>query len=308
MEKHDLVIIGAGPGGYSAAIYAARYKMDVLMIGQMPGGIAATAHDIRNYPGFPKISGMELMMKMIEQAKLLGVPVKQDVVLGVKQYQEGILVKTNKEEILAKKIIIATGTARRELGIPKEKELTGKGVSYCATCDAGFYQDKVAAVIGGGDAALTAALLLAKFAKKVYLIYRQKEFTKAEVSWIDDVKNNEKIEVMFEEEVLELIGEEKLEKVKLKSGAELELDGLFIEIGGTPNTKLAEELGLELNNGSIIVDKDQRTNVASVFAAGDVTDRPFKQIATASGDGATACFGAFKEIRKEKAENKRDAA
>jgi thioredoxin reductase (NADPH) len=301
METHDLVIIGAGPGGYSAAIYAARYKIDVLLIGQMPGGIAATAHDIRNYPGFEKTSGMELMMKMMNQAKALDVPIKQDVVEDLKAYEEGIIVKTNKEEILAKKLIIATGTARRELGIPREKELTGKGVSYCATCDAGFYQDKTAVVIGGGDAALTAALLLAKFAKKVYIVYRQGEFTKAEVSWVDEVEKTENIEVVFNAEVGELIGEEKLEKVKLKTGEEIITDGLFIEIGGVPNTKLAEELGLELKDGSIVVNKDQSTNVPNVFAAGDVTDRPFKQIATASGDGATACYTAFKELRKEKA-------
>lgn len=301
MEKHDLVIIGAGPGGYSAAIYAARYKMDVLLIGEMPGGIAATAHDIRNYPGFPQVSGMELMMKMMEQAKSLGVPIKQDIVKDLKTSDEGILIKTNKEEILSKKIILATGTARRELGIPREKELTGKGVSYCATCDAGFYQDKIAAVLGGGDAALTASLLLSKFAKKVYLIYRQKEFTKAEVAWVDEVKKISNIEVMFEKEVGELIGKDKLERIKLKSGEEIELNGLFIEIGGTPNTKLAEELDVEMRDGSIVVDKDQKTNVPGVFAAGDVTDRPFKQIATASGDGATACYTAFKELRAEKA-------
>lgn len=300
MEKHDLVVIGAGPAGYSAAIYAARYKMDVLLIGQIPGGIAATAHDIRNYPGFSQISGMELMMKMIDQMKKLEVPIKQDVVQDLRKTDEGILIKTNKEEIIAKKILIATGTARRELGLPREKELTGKGVSYCATCDAGFYQDKVAAVVGGGDAALTAALLLAKFAKKVYVIYRKGEFTKAEVSWIDEINETENIEVLFNEEISELIGAEKLEKLKLKSEKELELDGVFIEIGGSPNTKLAQELGIKLDNGAIVVDKDQKTNVPSVFAAGDVTDRPFKQIITAAGDGATACYTAFKELRKEK--------
>jgi len=301
METHDLVIIGAGPGGYSAAIYAARYKMDVLMIGQMPGGIAATAHDIRNYPGFNQISGMELMMKMMEQAKTLGVPLKQNSVVNVKPYQEGVLIKTNKEEIFARKLIIATGTARRELGLPREKDLTGKGVSYCATCDAGFYNDKVAAVVGGGDAALTAALLLSKFAKKVYIIYRKPEFTKAETAWVEEVKTNEKIETIFNTEVSELIGEERLEKIKLNNDSEIELDGLFIEIGGVPNTKLSEELGLELENGSIIVDKNQKTNIPNVFAAGDVTDRPFKQIATAVGDGATACYTAFKELRSENA-------
>ena len=306
MEKHDFVVIGQGPGGYSAAIYAARYKMDVLLVGEVPGGIAGTSHDIRNYPGFKQISGMELMMKMLDQVKALEVPIKQNIVEDMKKTDEGFLLKLRKgEEILAKKVLISTGTARRELGISREKELTGKGVSYCATCDAGFYKDKVAGVIGGGDAALTAALLIAKFAKKVYIIYRKGEFTKAEVSWIDEVNNTENIEVVFNGEVEELVGETKLEKVKLKSGKEIELDGLFIEIGGTPNTKLSQELGVKMNKGSIIVDKNQETNIKGVFAAGDVTDRPFKQIISAAGDGATACYEAFKQLRKEKASPKK---
>jgi thioredoxin reductase (NADPH) len=204
---------------------------------------------------------------------------------------------------LTKKLIIATGTQRRELGIPQEKELVGKGVSYCATCDAGFYKDKVAAVIGGGDAALTAALLLSKYAKKVYILYRKAEFTKAETAWVDEVNRTENIEVKFNAEVKELIGEEKLEKVKLNSGEELELDGLFIEIGGTSNIKLAEELDLELDKGNIKVDMNQRTNVSGVFAAGDVTNKPFKQMITAAGDGATACYTAYKELQKEKAKS-----
>lgn len=304
METHDFIVIGAGPGGYSAAIYAARYKMDVMLIGEMPGGIAATAHDIRNYPGFPKTSGIELMSKMLEQAKGLEVPIKQETVVDIKKTEEGFLIKTEKAEYLGKKILISTGTQRRELGISREKELTGKGVSYCATCDAGFYKDKVAGVVGGGDAALTAALLLAKFAKKVYIIYRKPEFTKAEVSWVDEVKKLKNIELIFNTEVEEFIGETKLERVKLSTGKELVLDGIFIEIGGTPNIKLAEELNLELKNGSIIVDKEQKTNVSGVFAAGDVTDRPFRQIISAAGDGATACFTAYKELQKEKAESK----
>lgn len=304
MEKHDFIIIGAGPGGYSAAIYAARYKMDVLLIGQMPGGIAATAHDIRNYPGSPQISGTELMNKMLEHAKGLEVPIKQETVIDIKKSNEGFVVKTDKEEYLGKKILISTGTQRRELGIPREKELTGKGISYCATCDAGFYKDKVAGVIGGGDAALTAAILLAKFATKVYIIYRKGEFTKAEVSWVDEVEKLENVEILFNTEVTELIGETKLEKVKLSTDKELALDGLFIEIGGTPNTKLSEELGLELENGTIVVDKHQKTNVPGIFAAGDVTNRPFRQIISAAGDGATACFTAYKELQKEKASSK----
>ncbi len=306
MEKHDFIIVGTGPGGYSAAIYAARYKIDVLLIGQMPGGIAATAHDIRNYPGFAQISGLELMTKMMEQAKALEVPIKQETVIDIKKTEEGFVIKTEKEEYLGKKVLISTGTQRRELGISREKELTGKGVSYCATCDAGFYKDKVAGVIGGGDAALTAAILLAKFAKKVYLIYRKPEFTKAEVSWVDEVKKLENVEIIFNAEVKEFIGETKLEKVKLSTGKELDLHGIFIEIGGLPNTKLAEELGLELEKGSIIVDKNQSTNVPGIFAAGDVTNRPFRQIISAAGDGATACFTAYKELQKEKATSKQE--
>lgn len=304
METHDLVIIGLGPAGYSAAIYAGRYKMDVLLVGQIPGGIAGTAHDVRNYAGFEKITGMELMMKMHKQTEGLGVPIKPDMINDIKKTDKGFILKTTKEEILAKKLIIATGTQRRELGVPREKELVGKGISYCATCDAGFYKDKVAAVVGGGDAALTAALLLAKYAKKVYVIYRKPEFTKAEVAWVDEVNNTENIETVFTAEVKELIGKDKLEKVKLSNGNELDIDGLFIEIGGTSNIKLAEELDLELENGNIVVDKHQKTNVQGVFAAGDVTNRPFKQMISAAGDGATACYTAYKELQKEKAEKK----
>lgn len=304
MEKYDFVIIGSGPAGYSAAIYAARYKMNVLLIGEMPGGIAGSAHDIRNYPGFKQISGMELIMKMIEQVKNLKVPIKQDSVIDIEKTKQGFLIQTKKEKIIAKKILIATGTQRRELGILREKELTGKGISYCPTCDAGFYQNKIVAVVGGGDAALTAALLLAKFAKTVYIIYRKGEFSKAEGSWVDEVNKTKNIKVLFNEEIKEFLGKDKLEKIKLKSNKELQIDGLFIEIGGTPNTKLAQRLNLELKEGSIIVDKNQETNVNGIFAAGDVSDRPFKQIICASGDGATACYSAFKQLRIEHAKKK----
>jgi thioredoxin reductase (NADPH) len=300
MENHDLIIIGTGPGGYSAAIYGARYQMDVLLIGGVPGGIAGTAHDIRNYPGFPQISGMDLSMKMMEQAKELEVPIIQDIVTELKKTDEGFLVKTKDKEFLGKKLILATGTERRKLGLNREDELVGRGISYCATCDAGFYKDKVVGVVGGGDAALTAALLIAKFATKVYIIHRKEKFTKAEVSWVHEAENNEKIEFVFNSEVSELIGENKLEKVKLKDGKEIELDGLFIEIGGSPNTELLEELEIELENGSVKVDNAQRTNVPGVFAAGDLTNRPFKQIVCAAGDGATALSTAFKELEKEK--------
>jgi thioredoxin reductase (NADPH) len=237
---------------------------------------------------------------MQEQVQKLEVPIKNNIVTKIEKNEEGFLVKTPKEEFLGRKIILATGHERRKLGVPREGDFVGRGVSYCATCDAGFYRDKIVGVVGGGDAALTAALLIAKFAKKVYIIYRKGEFTKAEPSWIEEVENNEKIEVLFNEEVEELIGDEKLEGVKLKSGKDLKLDGLFIEIGGAPNTALSEGLGLELEKGSIKVDANQETNVKGVFAAGDVTTRPFRQIVSAAGDGATAVYSAFKQLQKEK--------
>jgi thioredoxin reductase (NADPH) len=262
MEKHDLIVIGIGPGGLTAGIYAARYKMDFILIGETPGGYAASAHDIRNYPGFPKVTGMELTMKMMDHAKSLDIPIKTETVQDLKKTEEGIIVKTNKGEYLGKKIILTTGSERKKLGLNKEKEFVGKGISYCATCDAGFQKGKTVGVVGGGDAALTAALLISKFAEKVYIFYRKEKFTKPEVSWIKDVEANDKIEVKFNSEI--------------------------------------EELLLELENGSIKVDSSQRTNVPGVFAAGDVTNRPFKQIISAAGDAATALSTAFKELEKEK--------
>ncbi len=304
MKKYDLIIIGTGPAGLSAAIYAARYKINCLLIGQIPGGIAGTAHDIRNYPGFEKVTGMELMKRTIDQVKKLEVPIVQDAVINLKKKGKEFEVETPNQKFLAKKLIISTGTERRKLGLENENEFVGRGISYCATCDAGFYKDKVAAVIGGGDAALTAALLLEKFAKKVYIIYRKNKFTKAEPAWVDDVNEKKKIEVLFNLEVTKIIGDEKIKAVKLNNGKEIKLDGIFIEVGATPNVKLAEELGLELENTQIIVDAHQRTNIPGVFAAGDVTNRPFKQIISGAGDGATACYTAYKELEKEKERKK----
>lgn len=295
--KYDLIILGAGPAGLTAAIYAGRYKINTLVISQTPGGIAGTASEIHNFPSYEKISGFELVTKMIKQVQALKIPIAQEIVTDISKTKDSFKIKTSKNTYSCKKLILATGTQRRELGILREKELVGKGISYCATCDAGFYRDKVAGIVGGGNSALTAALLLSKFATKVYLIYRKNKFTKAETRIVEEVKKNEKIEIILDTEVKELIGKEKLEKVKISNGKELELDGLFIEIGSIPNTKLLEELKLKLENGSIIVDQKQKTNVAGVFAAGDVTNNPLKQIITACGDGAIAADTVHKELQ-----------
>lgn len=299
---YDLICIGAGPAGLAAALYAARYRMNVLVIGQAPGGTAATAHEVCNYPGFDKISGPDLMMKMMNQVKALDVVIKQEEVMDIVK-EDIFRVKTNRGEYSSKKIIIATGSQPRKMGVEREDELTGFGVSYCATCDAGLFKNKVVGVVGGGNAALTAALLLSKFAKKVYIFYRKPSFFRAEKVWVEDAESNDKIESMFETTVENLIGEKKLEKVEVNQKGnvkEIALDGLFVEIGGISNIKLAKTLGIKLEGEYIIVDKEQKTNVHGVFAAGDVTNNPLKQITTACGEGSIATFIAYKEIIKER--------
>ena len=301
-QTYDLIIIGAGPAGLAAAVYAARYQLKTLVIGQIPGGIAGTAHKVCNFPSYSEINGMQLMMKMLEQVKTNNVEIKQETVQNIKNVKI-FKIKTNKSEYQAKKIIIATGTERKKLGLKEELKFLGRGISYCATCDSGFYKDKIACVVGGSDAALTAALLLANIAKKVYLIYRRKEFTKAEPAWISQVKNEKKIEILSNTEIMGLIGKDKLEKIEIKSKnnkKQLAIEGLFIEVGSVPNIKLAEQLKLKLEKNQIIVDKNQKTNISGVFAAGDVTNNSLKQIITACSEGSVAAYNTYKELKFEK--------
>lgn len=296
--NYDLIIIGAGPAGLTAAVYAARYKLNILVIGKLPGGLASSAHEVCNFPSYGRVGGFELMQKMISQVQELKIEIKPEEVREIKK-SETFIVKTNRAEYQAKKIILATGSERNKLGIEREEELTGKGISYCATCDAGFYKDKIAGVIGGSDAALTAALLLSKIAKKVYIIYRKEKFFRAEPTWIEEVEKTSNIEPIFNSEITKLIGENKLEKIELNSEKELELDGIFVEIGSTPNLDLAGQLKVEIGEKYIKTNKKQETNVKGVYAAGDVTDNPLKQIVTACGEGAIAADSAYREILRE---------
>jgi len=297
MKNYDLIIIGSGPAGLTAALYAARYKVNALVVGKLLGGTATKAYKVCNFPAFKGISGFELISKMIEQVKSLDVEIKQEDILGISGKDNDFKIKTNKTEYSAKKILIATGSDKRRLNLEKEDEFVGKGVNYCATCDAGFYKDKVVCVVGGGNAALTSALLLTKFAKQVYIIYRRESFINAEPAWADEVAKNPKIKILFETNITELIGEEKLEKIKLDNEKELSVDGVFVEIGNTPGTKLAEMLKIKLDGKNIAVNKNQATNIKGIFAAGDVTNNPLKQIITACAEGAVAVNSIYKELR-----------
>jgi len=300
MKNYDLIIIGAGPAGLTAALYAARYRINLLVIGKIPGGLINEASKVCNFPSYEDISGFELSRKMIEQIKKLDVNIKNEEILEIKKKEKGFELTSNKEKYFAKKIIFATGSERKKLGIEKEKEFVGKGISYCATCDAGFYKNKIAGVVGGSDAALTAALLLADFAKKVYIIYRKDKFFRGDKIWIEEVEKSNKITPLFNSVITKLIGKEKLKAVEINKEKNLELDGLFIEVGSLPNIELAKEIGVKTEKKQIIVDNSQKTNIKGFFAAGDVTNNPLKQMITACGEGAVAANSVYRELIKEK--------
>lgn len=303
--KTDLAIIGTGAAGYTASIYASRYKIDHVIIGQLPGGVITESHLVENYPTEESISGMELGLKMQKHAKNLGANEIMAKVDTIKKTNDRFEITLNNGELIdAKTILLATGTISRKLGVPGEKRLSGKGVAYCATCDGFFYRDKVAAVIGGSDSATTAGVYLADIAKKVYVIARGPEL-KGETAWIDQLKETDNVEIILNTNVLEILGDQKVEKIKLDNKHNdsefLDLDGIFIEIGANPATQLAEELNADLNERKYIkVGPGQESSIPGLFAAGDLTTNSnhFKQVVTACSEGAIAAESIFKYLKK----------
>jgi thioredoxin reductase (NADPH) len=301
MEKYDLIIIGGGPAGLTAAIYAVRYKLKTLLIAKELGGYMMESDRIENYPGFKKISGLELTEKMADQAKSLGAKIEEDEAIEIKKDKE-FMVTTRNNKFEAKTLIYALGTQRRKLNVPGEEQFLGKGISYCATCDGPFFKDKIVAVVGGSDAAAIAALQVAEHAKKVYIIYR-KEKLRAEPYWVDQLEKNKKFEIICNANVKEIKGTGKLESISLDNGKELKLDGLFVEIGSVPTVALAEKIGLELSEENYIkIHCDQSTNVSGIFAAGDITIgcNSMRQIITAAAEGAIAARAAYDHLSKKR--------
>ncbi len=300
-EEVDLAVIGAGPAGLTAAIYATRYKLKTAVFGEVLGGLVTENPWIENYPGFKLISGQELASKLVEHAKALGALLVPENVKVLEKADEGFLLTlTSGKKVRAKAVVIATGLERRKLNAKNEDRFLGKGVSYCATCDAAFFKDKVVAVVGGGDSAAVAALLLAEYAKKVYLIYRRERFRKMQPAYVAKIMENPKIEPVLKETVVECLGKEKLEAVKLSSGRILKVDGLFVEIGFKPRIPF-ELRGISLEKderGFIKVDAAMRTSEPGIFAAGDITtgSNYFQQIITAAAEGAIAADSAYKFI------------
>ena len=297
----EVIIIGSGPAGYTAGIYAARAGLKPLLIASSveAGGELMKTTEVENYPGFPDgLMGPDLMMKFQAQAEHFGTEVLlQDVVEVDLKANPKIVKLGNGESFEAKTVILATGAAYRELGLPNEKELSGHGVSWCATCDGFFFREKTIAVVGGGDSAMEEANFLTRFASKVYVIHRRNEL-KASKIMQDRAKANPKIEFIWNSGVEQLLGEGKLTGVKLKdtvTGAEsqLDLDGLFIAIGNDPRVWLVENQ-LELTEDRFIkVDgRSSKTSIPGVFACGDVIDPTYRQAITAAGSGCVAALDA----------------
>jgi len=297
---YDLIIIGTGPAGLTAGIYAARYNLNFLIIGELQGGAISEAHKVCNYPSQNNISGFKLTQEIVEHVKELSGEIVQEQVVKINKEKDFFKINTNKKEYFTKKIILSTGRKKNTLNVPGEKEFLGKGVSYCATCDSAFYKDKIVAVVGGGNAAITAALLLADYSKKVYIIYRKDSFFKAEPAWVTQLEKEKKIESIFNSKIKEIIGKDFVKGIILEDGKKFDLDGVFIEVGFSPDEILANELGLKKEKGYIIAGKNQETNIKGIFAAGDCTNNSLKQVITACAEGAIASTSVYEELKLEK--------
>lgn len=300
--NYDLIIIGSGAAGLSAGIYAGRYRARALLIGKEFGGETAKAGAIENYPGFQSVDGYELMDLMKQQAAKLNVEMLDAEVASVARQEHCFAVVADKKTYEANAILFAVGAERRRLGLPNEKELTGRGVHYCVTCDGPVYTGKIIAMAGGGDASVKGVILAAEYVKKVFLIARGKEVTAEPINLEHLQKLADKVEIVLETEIKELVGKNKLENVVLsrpyKGSLELAVDGLFVEIGAIPNVELAKSLGVELDErGYIKADNMMQTNIDGVFAAGDAVNHfgSFKQDITAAAMGAVAATSAYND-------------
>lgn len=290
---YDVVIIGGGPGGYSAALYCARSGMSVLVLEKLsPGGQMATTGQVDNYPGFEDgIDGFELGEKMKKGADRFGAETAFDEVIGVDLKAEPKKITTTAGELLTKTVVIATGASPRELGLPEEKKLRGRGVAYCAVCDGMRYKDKTVVVSGGGNSAAEDALFLTKICKKVYLVHRR-DALRASMVYQNALKDSP-VEFLWNSRIEEILHEKKVTGVRLadvKTGEEREIacDGVFVAIGRVPDTAVFEGQVERNEQGYIIADETTRTNVPGVFAVGDVRTKPLRQIVTAASDGAVA--------------------
>ena len=301
--EYDTIVIGAGSAGMSAAIYMKRFNMNVLVIGKVVGGLLNESHNVENYPGFASIPGFDLMMKFKEHCDHLEIPFKEEWVTDVKKLSEHLYELTTENDMgetnsyKAKTLILTMGTKHKKLGALNEDALSGRGVSYCATCDAAFYKNQTVAIVGGGDSAAQAGELVAGHASKIYMVVRGDRM-KAEPINIKRLENNKKITILYNTNVLEVLGDKEVTGIKLTNpynGSDvLPVNGMFVEIGHDIQSEIAVKLGVAVNDHKeIIIDGHSKTNVEGIYAAGDVANRTYKQAITGAAEGVIAAFSAY---------------
>ena len=304
--SYDVIIIGAGPAGYTAGIYCSRARHDTLIIsGLLPGGQLMNTTDVENYPGFDEgIMGPDLMLTMRKQAERMNTTIIDDVVVNVDFRAKPFKVLTGSEEYEAKAVIVCTGATPRKIGIEGEQTFSGKGVSYCATCDGAFFRNQDIAVVGGGDTCMEEATFLTKFASKVHIIHRRDAFRASKIMQ-DRALSNENIEVHWNSEIEDIKGDQKVQQIILKDtktgeNKTLEMGGVFVAIGHEPNTDLFKNQ-LEMDeNGYIIQKQNTETSVKGVFTAGDVHDHRYRQAVTAAGFGCMSAIDVDKYLSEQK--------
>lgn len=291
MDIKDILIIGGGPAGCCAALYAIRYGLSVTLFEKMVfGGQVATTPEVENYPAIKNITGFDFSIQMSDQLKALQLDYKMEEAISFDFSSDIKSVTTNKGTYYGKTIIIATGSKRRLLGCTGELEFTGKGVSYCATCDGAFFKGKDVAIVGGGNTALEDALFLSNNCNKVYLIHRRNEF-RAMKSLVAAVEKRDNIELVLSNNISEIIGDKKVSSVLLTDGKILDLSAVFIAVGTVPDTKIFENTNLDLDSsGYIIADESCKTNIETIYVAGDNRTKHLRQIVTATSDGAICAF------------------
>ena len=304
--EYDVAIIGGGPAGLAAAVYAARGGMKTVIFEKaLIGGQITTTADVENYPGFEEnMSGFDLADKMRKQAEKFGTEIKQENIISIQSDNFYKVVETDSNKYNVKSVILSTGANPRKLGVQGEAKYTGRGVSYCATCDGALYRDKTVAIVGGGDSAVEEAIFLTKFAKKVYVIHRRDELRAVKLIQ-KRAFENEKIEIIWDSIVKEIKGGDFIEKAELynkktKETKDLNIDGIFIYVGIIPNNELVKSV-VELDEqGFILTDETMCTKIPGLFAAGDVVHKSLRQVITAASDGATAAFSAEKWTEENK--------
>lgn len=288
MKNYDCIVIGAGVAGMTAALYLKRSNLNVLLLErEMPGGQLNKTTEIENYPGFTKINGTDLALTIYEQIKKQDIAYKYGNIVEIINQEDKKIVKTNRDEFETKNIILATGRTPRKLGLENEDKLVSHGISYCAICDGMFFKDKIVAVVGGGNSALTGALYLSNIASKVYIINRRDEL-RADLIIQEKIKQKNNIEILYNSKVTKLNEKDNILDSINVNDKKLDIDGLFIYIGFDPDIKYLQNLDIKNNNGYVVVDENMETSIKGIYACGDIVDKKVYQITTAIGEAAIA--------------------